>query len=163
MTVAKLPNTLFARMRAVLRVHHYSMATEKAYLSWTRRFVRFHGMSHPNTLGKAEVEEFLTHLAVDRKVAPSTQNLARSAILFLYQKVLETELPWLDEVVRAKPRRRVPVVLSRDEVTRLLQNCRPSQQLAASLLYGSGLRLMECLRLRVGVSTDKIIDPPVRT
>jgi len=146
----KLPNTLFARMREVLRVHHYSISTEKAYLSWVRRFIRFHGMSHPNTLGKKDVESFLTDLAVNRKVAPSTQNLALSSILFLYQKVLESELPWLDDVVRAKPRRRVPVVLSRNEVNRLLRRCRTSQRLAVSLLYGSGLRLMECLRLRVG-------------
>jgi integron integrase len=146
----KLPNTLFARMREVLRVHHYSLSTEKAYLSWVRRFIRFHGTRHPSTLGKRDVESFLTYLAVNRKVAPSTQNLALSSILFLYQKVLETELPWLDDVVRAKPRRRVPVVLSRNEVTKLLRQCRPSQRLAVSLLYGSGLRLMECLRLRVG-------------
>lgn len=150
MASANLPDTLFARMRAVLRLHHYSMATEKAYLYWARRFIRFHGMRHPATLAKKEVELFLTHLAVKREVAPGTQNLALSAILFLYQKVLETELPWLDDVIRAKPRRRVPVVLSRGEVERLLQRCRPSQSLAASLLYGSGLRLMECLRLRVG-------------
>lgn len=137
-------------MREVLRLHHYSLATEKAYLSWARRFVSFHEMRHPNTMGKEDVESFLTHLAVDRKVSPSTQNLALSSILFLYQKVLETDLPWLENVVRAKPKRRVPVVLSVTEVNRLLDRCRPGQQLPASLLYGSGLRLMECLRLRVG-------------
>lgn len=150
MPESTLPDTLFARMREVLRLHHYSKATEKAYLHWSRRFVRFHGMRHPSTLGKSEVESFLTHLAVKKNVAPSTQNLALSAILFLYQKVLETPLPWLEDVVRAKPKRRVPVVLSREETQGLLIHCRPSQSLPVSLLYGSGLRLMECLRLRIG-------------
>lgn len=137
-------------MREVLRLHHYSRSTEKAYVSWVKRFVHFHGRRHPRTMGKEDVEAFLTYLAVKRNVSPSTQNLALAAILFLYQKVLETELPWLDDVVRAKTKRRIPVVLGKKEVTQLLSLCRPSQRLPASLLYGSGLRLMECIRLRVG-------------
>lgn len=138
------------RMREVLRLHQYSLATEKVYLQWVRRFVLFHGKRHPNTMGKDEVEAYLTHLAVKRRVSPSTQNQALAAILFLYRKVLEIELPWLDDVVRAKPRRRVPVVLSVKEVDRLLPLVRATQQLPVSLLYGAGLRLMECVRLRVG-------------
>jgi integron integrase len=126
------------------------MDTERAYVHWIKRFIVFHGMRHPGEMGKAEIEAFLTHLAVNRGVSPSTQNLALAAILFLYQKVLEAELPWLDDVVRAKPRRRVPVVLSTREVQQMFQHCRPSQLLPVKMLYGCGLRLMECLRLRVG-------------
>jgi site-specific recombinase XerD len=105
-----------------------------------RRFILFHGKRHPRTMGKPEVEAFLTHLAVQRKVSPSTQNQALAAILFLYLKVLGIELPWLDDVVRAKPKRRIPVVLSVPEVERLLSQCRPTQHLTVSVLYGSGLR-----------------------
>jgi integron integrase len=141
---------LLERMRETLRVHQYSLATEVNYMQWVRRFILFHNKRHPNTMGKAEVEAYLTHLAVRRQVSPSTQNQALAAILFLYRKVLEIELPWLEDVVRAKPRRRVPVVLNVCEVESLLRECRPTQQLAVSLLYGSGLRLMECVRLRVG-------------
>lgn len=138
------------RMCEVLRVHQYSLATERNYLQWVRRFILFHGKQHPRTMGKPEVEAFLTHLAAQRKVSPSTQNQALAAILFLYQKVLGIELPWLDDVVRAKPKRRIPVVLSVSEVERLLSQCRPTKRLTVSVMYGSGLRLMECLRLRVG-------------
>jgi integron integrase len=141
---------LLDRMRQVLRLHHYSMDTERAYLLWTRRYILFHGKRHPHELGKREVEAFLTHLAVKRNVSPATQNLALAAILFLYQKVLETELPWLDDVVRAKPRKRIPVVLSVPEVRGLFQHIIPTRRLVAQMLYGSGLRLMEGLRLRVG-------------
>ncbi len=101
-------------------------------------------------MGKKEVEAFLTYLAVKRSVAPSTQNQALAAILFLYLKVLEIELPWLEDVVRAKPKRRIPVVLSVSEITKLLDNCRSAHHLAVSMLYGSGLRLLECTRLRIG-------------
>lgn len=141
---------LLDRMRQTMRVRHYSLATERAYLTWVRRYILFHDKRHPAEMGKHEVEAFLTHLAVNRGVAPSTQNLALSAILFLYQKVLETELPWLDDVVRAKPKKRVPVVLSTEEVRSLMKHCPSTQLLPVQMLYGSGLRAMECLRLRVG-------------
>ena len=141
---------LLERVREALRVRHYSFATERVYVMWVRRFILFHRKRHPAELGKREVEAFLTHLAVARGVSPSTQNQALQAILFMYLQVLEQELPWLDSVVRAKPRQRVPVVLSVDEVSRVLARVAPGQSLSTSLLYGSGLRVTECLRLRVG-------------
>ena len=141
---------LLEQMRNVIRVRQYSPETERAYVHWVRRFIIFNDKKHPKDMSKKEVEAFLTHLAVNRCVAPSTQNLALAAILFLYQQVLEIELSWLDDVVRAKPKRRVPVVLSTYEIQRLFEHCRSSQLLVVKMLYGSGLRLMECLRLRVG-------------
>ena len=141
---------LLDQMRHSIRLRQYSHDTERAYLHWVKRFILFHDKKHPQTMGKKEVEAFLSHLAVNRGVSPSTQNLALSSVLFLYQQVLELELPWLDDVVRAKQRRRVPVVLSRDEVQRLFVHCRPTQLLPVQMLYGAGLRLMECLRLRIG-------------
>jgi integron integrase len=141
---------LLERVREALRVRHYSFATERVYVMWVRRFILFHGKRHPAEMGKREVEAFLTHLAVTRGVSPSTQNQALQAILFLYLQVLEQELPWLDSVVRAKPKHRVPVVLSVEEVSQLLARLAPGQSLSVRLLYGSGLRVMECLRLRVG-------------
>lgn len=126
------------------------MATERAYVNWIRRYILFHRKRHPAEMGKPELEAFLSHLAVERRVAPSTQNQALQAILFLYTQVLEQELPWLDSVIRTKPKKHVPVVLSVVEVTALLSQVRPAWLLPVSLLYGSGLRLMECLRLRVG-------------
>jgi len=140
---------LLDEVRNTLRVHHYAMKTEKAYVQWIKRFILFHQKRHPTELGKQEVEQFLTWLAVDRKVAPSTQNQAMQAILFLYRKVLNMELAWLDDVVRAKRQRRIPTVLSRHEVTSVLALLKGQYQLIGKLLYGSGLRLMECLRLRV--------------
>lgn len=140
---------LLERLRAAIRVRQYSIQTERVYLMWARRFILFHDKRHPAEMGKREIEAFLSHLAMDRKVSPSTQNQALQAILFLYLKVLEMELPWLDDVVRAKPKKKVPVVLSTNEVGRLLGLVRSSQYLPVSLMYGSGLRLMECLRLRV--------------
>ena len=136
-------------VRNTMRVHHYAMKTEKSYVQWIKRFILFHQKKHPKEMGKLEVEQFLTWLAVARKVAPSTQNQALQAILFLYRKVLDMELAWLDDVVRAKPQRRVPVVLSRTEVAAVLATLNGQYQLIGKLLYGSGLRLMECLRLRV--------------
>lgn len=141
---------LLDRMRKTIRLHQYSMATERVYLHWVKRFILFHDKQHPETMGKIEIEGFLTHLAVNRQVAPSTQNVALAAILFLYSRVLDVELPWLDEIVRAKPKRRVPVVLNTQEVASLLTNCRSSQLLPVSIMYGAGLRLAECTRLRVG-------------
>jgi integron integrase len=141
---------LLDRVRNAIRIRQYSPATEKAYVGWVRRFILFHEKRHPAEMGKLEIEAFLSYLAVERKVSASTQNQALQAILFLYRHVLEIELPWLDEVVRAKPRRRVPVVLSRNEVRLIIKNTPPAQRLPISLMYGAGLRVAECLRLRVG-------------
>lgn len=140
---------LLSVVRDRIRRLHYSLRTEKAYLHWIHRFVRFSGNRHPRTLGAADVERFLTHLAVDRKVSASTQNQALAAVLFLYREVLESPLPWLDSVVRARRPQRLPVVLTRDEVQRVLGLLSGTHWLVASLLYGSGVRLQECLQLRV--------------
>lgn len=140
---------LLDRVRDAIRVRQYSVATEKSYLDWVKRFIRFHDTRHPAEMGKAEVEAFLTHLAVNRAVSPSTQNQALQALLFLYRQVLSVELPWLDDVVRAKPKHRLPVILSPKEVRELLVRMEGSLRLPASLMYGSGLRVTECLRLRV--------------
>ena len=140
---------LMDRVRAKLRAGHYSHLTEKAYVTWIRRFILFHGKQHPLTLGPQHLEAFLTHLAVHRKVAAPTQDQALNALLFLYRRVLEVELPWLDGVIRAKKSSRLPVVLSPDEVAAVLSKLRGVYWLVGGLLYGSGLRLMECLRLRV--------------
>jgi integron integrase len=135
--------------RDQMRVRHMSYQTEKCYLQWMRRFIAFGGRRHPREMGATEVQAFLTHLAVRRGVAPSTQNQALQALLFLYKRVLGVELPWLDAVVRAAQARHTPVVLSRAEVAEVLEHLAGHYCLIASLLYGSGLRLLECLRLRV--------------
>jgi site-specific recombinase XerD len=127
---------------------HYSHLTEKAYVTWIRRFILFHGKQHPLTLGPTHVEAFLSHLAVSHKVSSSTQNQALNALLFLYRRVLEVDLPCLRGVVRAKKPARLPVVLTPDEVAAVLAGLRGTYWLVGALLYGSGLRLMECLRLR---------------
>ncbi len=132
-----------------MRTAHYSYRTEQAYIDWVRRFIRFHGRRHPDTMGKCEVGAFLTHLAVDSHVAPATQNQALNGILFLYRRGLELELPWLDNLVRAKENRRMPVVLSRTEVRQVLGILAPPHDLIGGLLYGSGLGISEALRLRV--------------
>ena len=135
--------------REKMRTRHFSLRTEQAYLQWIRRYVTFHGRRHPRELGAPEVEVFLSHLAVDRKVSASTQNQAMQALLFLYRQVLEVELPWLENVTRAVQPRRLPVVLSRAQVRALLAQLEGIPWLVASLLYGGGLRLMEALALRV--------------
>lgn len=140
---------LFKMVADKCRVKHYSRRTEQAYLAWIRRFILFYGKRHPRELGGPEVEQFLTHLAVGGKVAPGTQSQALSAILFLYREVLECKLPWLENVVRAKPAHRMPVVLTPAEVARVLARLDGRDWLMASLLYGTGMRLMECVRLRV--------------
>jgi integron integrase len=140
---------LLDRVRGALRVGHYSRGTEKAYVAWIRRFIFFHGKRHPAEMGAAEVTRFLTSLAVDDRVAASTQNQALSALLFLYRDVLGQELPWLDEVVRAPRPLRLPIVLSRGEVRALFEQLHGVPRLMALLMYGAGLRLMECCRLRV--------------
>ncbi|WP_370308313.1 integron integrase [Sinimarinibacterium flocculans] len=143
------PVRLLDRLREAIRVRHYSLSTERAYCDWVRRFILFHEKRHPQELGAVEVTAFLSHLAVGRNVSPSTQNQAKAAILFLYRHVLELQLPWLDEVVQAKPRQRLPVVLTENEVRRLLLAMSGVSGLIASLLYGTGLRLQEALCLRV--------------
>jgi len=148
---------LLDRVRERCRVKHYSIRTEKQYIDWIRRFILFHGKRHPADMGAPEVEAFLTHLAVNRNVAPSTQNQALAALLFLYREVLDIDLPWLDGITRATKPTRLPVVLSAAEVQRLLAHLEGSHHLVASLLYGSGLRLMEALRLRVkDVDLDRL-------
>jgi integron integrase len=136
-------------VRAAIRLRRFSPRTEKAYTGWIRRFVRYHGLRHPREMGADEVTAFLSHLAVQGRVAASTQNQALSALLFLYRHVLEVDLPWLDGVVRAKRPQRLPVVLSRAEVRALIAQLRDPERLVASLLYGSGLRLLEAMNLRV--------------
>ena len=134
---------------AKLRVKRYSLRTEKNYVDWIKRYILHHGKRHPKDMGAAEVETFLTHLAVARNVSASTQNQAKSALLFLYKEVLEIELPWLDNVTQAKAPKRLPVVLTQAEVQAVLSRLDGTMWLIASLLYGSGLRIMEALRLRV--------------
>jgi len=140
---------LIDEVRRKLRYKHYSLRTEQAYLAWIRRFIVACGMRHPRELGGGDVEVFLSRLATRDDVAAGTQNQALSAILFLYKVVLRIDLPWMQNVVRAKRVRRVPTVLSSDEVRRLLAAMHGRPWLLASLLYGSGMRIMECLRLRV--------------
>ncbi len=139
---------LLDRLRGAIRRLHYSRRTEEAYIHWTKRFIYFHGKRHPAELGEAAVTAFLNYLATDRNVAASTQNQALSALLFLYKETLGIELDWLDGLVRAKRPQRMPVVLTKEELERLLDALEGIQWLMASLLYGTGMRLMECLRLR---------------
>jgi integron integrase len=140
---------LLDQVHARLRLKHYSLRTEQAYIGWIRRFILANDKRHPRDMGVAEVEGFLSTLATRGQVASGTQNQALSALLFLYREVLSIELPWMETIVRAKRPQRIPVVLSRDEVTRLLAMMDGCFALMASLLYGSGMRLMECVRLRV--------------
>ena len=140
---------LLDRVRAKISLKHYSKRTEKAYVGWILRYIRYHNKTHPMNMGGDEVSAFLTHLAVKRKVSASTQNQALSAILFLYRDVMGVELPWLDKVVRAKKTENLPVVLSREEIRQLFSFLEGDHLLMASLLYGAGLRLLECCQLRV--------------
>lgn len=141
--------TLLGRVREAIRYKHYSLRTEKAYVDWVRRFVVFHGRRHPREMGAVEVRGFLAHLATDLQVAASTHRQALSALLFLYKDVLGIELPWLAELERPKKPKRMPTVLSRLEVERLLAAMEGTHALMARLLYGTGMRLMEAVRLRV--------------
>lgn len=140
---------LLDQVRELIRIRHYSIRTEQAYVQWIKRFILFHNKRHPLEMGADEVTAFLSHLAVKRNVAASTQNQALNAILFLYRDVLRCTLPWLDGVQRAKKPQRLPVVLTRDEVRALLAQMQGTTWLMAALVYGGGLRLLECLRLRV--------------
>jgi integron integrase len=143
------PPGLLAVARQRMRTRHFALRTEQAYLHWVRRYVRFHGRSHPRELGGPGIEQFLTHLATHRKVSAATQNQALQALLFLYRHVLEIDLPWLNNITRAAHRKHLPVVLNRGEVRALLSQLQGVPWLLANLLYGSGLRLMEGMRLRV--------------
>jgi integron integrase len=140
---------LFEVAREKIRTRHLALRTEQAYLQWMRRYVKFHGRKHPREMGIAEIEAFLTHLAVVAKVSASTQNQALQALLFLYRQVLDIDLPWLENVTRASRPKRLPVVLSMTEVRAVLAHLDGTCWLIANLLYGSGLRLMEAHRLRV--------------
>jgi integron integrase len=137
------------RARAVMRLRHFSPRTEEAYIAWMLRYYEFHGRRDPAQLGAAQVTAFLNALATDGRVAASTQNQALAALLFLYREVLRIDLPWLDDLVRAKAPARLPVVLSRDEIRAVLAEMEGEPRLMATLLYGAGLRLLECCRLRV--------------
>jgi integron integrase len=140
---------LLEQLRDRMRISHYSIRTEDAYADWVRRFILFHQKRHPREMGPAEIKSFLNHLAVDRHVSASTQNQAKAALLFLYRHVLEIDLPWLHEVIQAKAKRRLPVVLNPSEVRVLLDQMEGTMALVVRLLYGTGMRLMEGLRLRV--------------
>jgi len=132
-----------------IRARHYSRSTEKAYVGWIRRYILFHGKRHPQELGEAEMVHYLSHLATEDRVSAATQNQALSALLFLYRVVLNRDLEWMHDMVRAKRSTRLPVVLTRDEVKAVLNHLAGVRWIMAALLYGSGLRLMECARLRV--------------
>lgn len=136
-------------VRGVIRFKHYSIRTEETYVQWIRRFILFHGKQHPTKLGETHIRDFLTHLAVQGKVAASTQNQALAAILFLYQEVLHQEVGWITDIEKAKRPIRVPVVFTQDEAARVLAQLTGTNRLMGNLLYGAGLRLMECVRLRV--------------
>ena len=143
------PPKLLDRVRAAVRVRHYSQRTEEAYVMWIRRYILFHRKTHPSAMGAREVNAFLTHLAVEETVSASTQNQALSALLFLYRHVLEEPLPWIDDIVRAQRPLRLPVVLTIDEAKALIGRLPRLPRIVAMLLYGSGLRLLEALTLRV--------------
>ena len=140
---------LLDQVRGKIRLKHYSIRTEQAYLDWIKRFILHFDKQHPKNLGAADVETYLTYLAVEGKVAASTQNQAKSALLFLYRQVLEIELPWLDNIEQAKAPKRLPVVMTRAEVQAVLSRLEGTHWLVANLLYGTGMRILECLRLRI--------------
>ncbi len=140
---------LIDQLRSALRVRHYSIRTEQVYVQWVKRYILFHHKQHPKDMGEKEITAFLSHLALDRRVAASTQSQALSAILFLYKHVLDHDLEWLNDIVRAKRPVRLPTVLSRDQIRPLLAELNGTNKLIGHLLYGSGMPLIECLRLRV--------------
>jgi integron integrase len=140
---------LLDQVREACRLRHYSRRTAETYAGWAKRFILFHGKRHPAEMGAAEVKAFLTHLAVKGRVSASTQNQALAALLFLYKEVLGQEIGWLKDVVRAKRPKKLPVILTRQEVRAVLDQLHGTRRLMVLLLYGSGLRLMECVRLRV--------------
>lgn len=144
------PPKLLDQVRDRVRLKHYSLRTEQAYVGWIKRYIIFHNKRHPEEMGKLELESFLTSLAVERNVSASTQTQALSALLFLYKEVLAQEFPWLEDVTRAKTPARLPTVLTREEVKLLFKYIDdPAMDLIVRLLYGTGMRLLECLRLRM--------------
>jgi integron integrase len=143
------PGRLLEQVRHRIRLKHYSIRTEQAYVDWIRRYIHFHGKRHPAAMGASEIEAFLTDLAVARHVAAATQNQARSALLFLYREILAIELPWLEGVLPAKASTHLPVVLTQKEVASVLARLEGTHRLIGALLYGSGMRIMEGVRLRV--------------
>ncbi len=143
------PVKLLDKVRQCIRLKGYSIRTEKSYVSWIKRFVLFHGKRHPREMGKPEIEAFLTHLVMKRNVASSTQNQAFNAILFLYNHVLDVDMPQDINALRSKKPIRVPTVMTREETLKVIGAMRGTHQLMAKLMYGSGLRVMECIRLRV--------------
>jgi integron integrase len=143
------PPRLLDQVRQTIRLKHFSLQTEKSYVYYITQFILFHNKRHPRDMGVDEIRAYLTHLAVEKNVAASTQNIALSALLFLYKQVLKIDLPYIDQIERAKKPKRVPVVYSRAEVKSILANLEGTPYLIASLLYGCGLRLTECLSLRV--------------
>jgi integron integrase len=140
---------LLDEVREVCRMRHLSLRTEQAYINWIKRFIFFHNKRHPRDMGENEIRAFISHLAVEDGVAASTQTVALGALLFLYRDVLKQELPYVGNIERARKPKRLPVVFTRDETKRIFANLEGTHWLIAGLLYGSGLRLMECLRLRV--------------
>jgi integron integrase len=151
---------LLDQVREAIRMRHYSVRTEEAYVGWIKRFIFFHGKRHPLEMGQQEITQFLSALAVKEHVSASTQNQALCALLFLYREILALDIGWLEDIVRAKRPRRLPVVLTRQEVKMLLGALEDSNWIMATLLYGAGLRLLECLRLRVkdiGFDTNQIV------
>ncbi len=145
----KRPPKLLEQVRQTMRRKHYSLRTEATYIDWIKRYIFFHNKRHPSEMGAPELEQFLNYLAVEKQVTASTQNQALSALVFLYREVLRKDFDWLDNLQRAKKSIRVPVVLTENEVRRVLAHLDGRNSLMASLLYGAGLRLMECVRLRV--------------
>lgn len=143
------PPRLQAHFIATIRTLHYSRRTQEAYWHWIRAFILWSGKRHPAEMGKVEVGQFLSYLATERDVSASTQRQALAAVLFLYQKVLEREIGWVEDIARAKQPQRLPVVLTQDEMARLWPHLVGVHGLALKLMYGTGMRLMECLRLRV--------------
>ena len=143
------PPRLLDQVRHAIRLRHYSYSTENAYISWIKRFILANNKRHPRDMGSSEVEAFLSSLAVHDKVSPSTQNQALSAILFLYRRVLKIELEWMDNIVRARRDRRIPVVFTQQEARSVIAHLNDKYWLMGSLMYGAGLRVMECLRLRI--------------
>ena len=140
---------LMDRVRSSMRVSHYALSTERTYCHWIKRYIHFHGLRHPAEMGSAEVESFLSHLATDGDVAASTQNQATHALLYLYRQVLGIDLPWLDGITRARTSRRLPAVLTQREVQALLRHVHGTTGTVVKLLYGTGMRLSEALRLRI--------------
>lgn len=140
---------LFDEVRSVARMRHLSLRTEQSYIGWIKRFIFFHNKRHPRDMAEAEIRQFISHLAVDGGITASTQTVALSALLFLYRDVLKQKLPYVSDIERARKPKRLPTVFTREETRRIFANLEGTQWLIAGLLYGSGLRLMECLRLRV--------------